>query len=123
MIYICCNRKRAEAVRLHPVLNGIEYLEVLDEDAPPGSPRQRTLLVRCYKPIPGLAGEHVRIEGGTRIRPVLVEWAFGADVVATKGVLTPGEAAFVAGLEDPPQVLVVRTATYGDFSTYGLEMT
>ncbi len=122
MIYICCNRKRAEAVRLHPVLNGIEYLEVLDEDAPPGSPRQRTLLVRCYKPIPGLEGEHVRIEGGTRIRPVLVEWAFAADVVATKGVLTPGEAAFMAGLEDPAQVLVVRTATYGDFSTYTLRL-
>jgi hypothetical protein len=122
VIYECCNRKRAEAVRLHPVLNGIEYLEVLDQDAPPGSPRQRTLLVRCYKPIPGLEGEHVRIAGGTRIRPVLVEWAFAADVVAAKGVLTPGEAAFVAGLEDPAQVLVVRTVTYGDFSTYTLRL-
>jgi len=122
VIYICCNRKRGEAVRLHPVLNGIEYLEVLDEDAPPGSPRQRTLLVRCYKPIPGLQGEHVRIEGGTRIRPVLVEWAFAADVVATKGVLAPGEAAFIGGLEDPAQVLVVRTAPCGDFSTYTLRL-
>jgi hypothetical protein len=122
VIYVCCNRKRGEAVRLHPTLNGIEYLEVLDEDAPPGSPRQRTLLVRCYKPIPGLEAEHVRIEGGTRIRPVLVEWAFAADVVATKGVLTPAEAAFIAGLEDPAQVLVVRTATYGDFSTYTLRL-
>ncbi len=122
MIYMCCNRKRAEAVRLHPILNGIEYLEVLDEDAPPGSPRQRTLLVRCFKPIPGLEGEHVRIAGGTRIRPVLVEWAFGADVVAAKGVLTPGEAAFIAGLEDPAQVLVVRTRAYGDFSTYTLQL-
>jgi hypothetical protein len=122
VIYICCNRKRGEAVRLHPVLNGIEYLEVLDEDAPPGSPRQRTLLVRCYKPIPGLEGEHVRIEGGTRIRPVSIEWAFAADVVATEGVLTPDEAAFIAGLEDPAQVLVVRTAMYGDFSTYTLRL-
>ncbi len=122
MIYLCCNRKRAEAVRLHPVLNGIEYLEVLDDDAPPDSPRQRTLLVRCYKPIPGLEGEHVRIAGGTRIRPVLVAWAFGADVVATKGVLTPGEAAFVAGIDDPAQVLVVRTSAYGDFSTYTLRL-
>ena len=35
-----------------PTLNGIDYLEVLDHDAPPGSPRQRTLLVRLLKPVP-----------------------------------------------------------------------
>ena len=28
-------------------LNGIDFLEVLDRDAPAGSPRQRTLLVHC----------------------------------------------------------------------------
>ncbi|MGH2708003.1 MAG: putative baseplate assembly protein, partial [Actinomycetota bacterium] len=118
MIYVCCNRKRGEAVRLHPILNGIEYLEVLDDDAPTGSPRQRTIVVRCYKPVGGLDGDNVRIEGGTRIRPVDVEWAFPADTIAAQGVLTPAEAAFVAGLEDPAQLLIVRTAVYGDFSTY-----
>jgi len=122
VIYLCCNRKRGDAVRLHPTLNAIEYVEVLDQDAPPGSPPQRTLLVRCYKPVVGLDGQHVRLEGGTRIRPVLVEWAFVANVVALQGVLTPDEAAFFAGLEDPALVLVVRTATYGDFSTYTLRL-
>ncbi|HEX9893375.1 MAG TPA: putative baseplate assembly protein [Gemmatimonadales bacterium] len=122
MIYVCCNRKRGEAVRLHPTLNGIEYLEVLDDDAPAGSPRQRTIVVRCYKPVGGLDGDNVRIEGGTRIRPVIVEWAFPADTIAGQGVLTPAEAAFVADLDDPAQLLVVRTAAYGDFSTYTLRL-
>ena len=122
MIYTCCNRKRGEAVRLHPTLNGIEFLEVLDEDAPAGSPRQRTLLVRLYKPAAGIEKENVRIEGGTRIRPVLVEWAFMADVVGAKGVLTAAESTFVTALPDPGQVLVVRTTAYGDYSTYTLRL-
>lgn len=122
MIYACCNRKRGELVRQHATLNGIESLEVLDEDAPAGSPRQRTLLARCYKALVGLEAKNVHIEGGARIRPVSVRWAFPADVVGTKGVLTAAEAAFVAGLADPSQVLVVRTDTYGDFSTYTLRL-
>lgn len=125
MIYTCCHPKRAARVRDHATLNGIEYLEVLDKDAPPGSPRQRTLLVRCYKAVPEFQGTHVRIEGGTRIRPVLVDWAFPANSVATQDVLTADEAAlvaFIAGLEDPAQVLVVRTEAYGDFSIYTLRL-
>jgi hypothetical protein len=122
VIYVCCNRRRGEAVRNDPVLNAIEYLEVLDDDAPPGSARQRTIIVRCYKPVTGLLADNVRIEGGTRIRPVRVEWAFSADTIAGEGVLTPAEATFVAALDDPPQLLVVRTDTYGDFSTYTLRL-
>jgi hypothetical protein len=122
VIYVCCNRKRGEAVRQDAVLNGIEYLEVLDDDAPAASPRQRTIVVRCYKAVAGLDGDNVRIEGGTRIRPIEVEWAFPADTIAGQGVLTPAETAFVAALEDPAQLLVVRTAAYGDFSTYALRL-
>ena len=46
MIYHCCEENRRALVDAHPTLNGIDFLEVLDLDAPPGSPRQRTLLVR-----------------------------------------------------------------------------
>jgi baseplate J-like protein len=122
VIYTCCYGKRAEALRAHPVLNGIEFLEVLDEDAPADSPRQRTLLVRCFKPVTALDADNVRIEGGTRIRPVNVTWAFPADVVGGQGVLTPDEIAFMAALDDPEQVLVVRTDVFGDFSTYTLRL-
>lgn len=122
MIYVCCNRKRGEAVRKDPVLNAIEYLEVLDDDAPAGSARQRTIILRCYKPVTGLDADNVRIEGGTRIRPVAIEWAFPADTIAGEGVLTPAETTFVATLDDPTQLLVIRTDTYGDFSTYTLRL-
>jgi hypothetical protein len=122
VIYTCCNAKRAALVRLHAVLNGIEFLEVLDEDAPAGSPRQQTLLVRCYKPVTGLDADNVRIEGGTRIRPVPVTWAFPADEAAGQGVLNAGEAAFMAALDDASHVLVVRTDVFGDFSTYTLRL-
>jgi 3-oxoacyl-[acyl-carrier protein] reductase len=51
-IYTCCEDNRRTAVALHPTLNGIDYLEVLDLDAPAGSPRQRTLMIRLLKPVP-----------------------------------------------------------------------
>ena len=69
MIYHCCDALRRNAVAAHPTLNGIDYLEVLDNDAPAGSPRQRTLFLRLLKPVPaGFAAEQVRIEGGERRR-------------------------------------------------------
>ena len=51
--YFCDNKRRAEAVDDHLSINGIEYLEVLDQEAIPlSSPRQQTLLVRCFKEVP-----------------------------------------------------------------------
>ena len=78
--------------------------------------------MRCYKAVAGIEGKNVRIEGGTRIRPVSVLWAFSADVVGAKGVLTAAEASFVAAIPDPTQLLVVRTDSYGDFSLYTLRL-
>ena len=52
MIYHCCDELRRNAVAAHPTLNGIDYLEVLDNEAPAGSPRQRTLFLRLLKPVP-----------------------------------------------------------------------
>ena len=42
MIYTCCNENRKAAVLGNPTLNGIDYLEVLDDEAPAGVPRQQT---------------------------------------------------------------------------------
>ena len=36
MIYACCDENRKAAVLGNPTLNGIDYLEVLDNDAPAG---------------------------------------------------------------------------------------
>ena len=52
MIYTCCDENRRAAVDAHPTLNGIDWLEVLDRDAPAGSPRQQTLMLRLLKAVP-----------------------------------------------------------------------
>ena len=104
MIYTCCEENRRTAVDAHPTLNGIDHLEVLDLDAPPGVPRQRTLLVRLLKPVPaGLAVDNVRVEGGERVRGVGVEWVAPATAA-------PEEPAFFAALDQPDHVLLLRTS-------------
>jgi hypothetical protein len=126
-IYYCQNRRRGEIVDDHPTINGIRYLEVLDQDAVPlGSPRQQTLLVRCYKELPAaLNRDNVDIAGGVRITPIQVEWArraSDAGALAAAGLISPGEEAYFAALTDPAQVLLVRTEAAGDFSTYTLRL-
>jgi hypothetical protein len=129
--YRCHNQQRARLVRDHSTLNGIDYLEVLDQEAPPGSPRQRTLFVHCFKDLPALRRENVHLEGGVRVRPVEVEWAFPASEFSTKpedagkapnNLVTSAEREFFAGLEDKARVLVVRTSSTGDFPTYTLRL-
>ena len=93
MIYHCCDELRRNAVDAHPTLNGIDYLEVLDHDAPPGSPRQRTLFVRLLKPVPAaFPAERVRIEGGERERDIRVEWVAAASARAFIDARTSGGA-------------------------------
>lgn len=126
--YRCRNAWRSAAVRDtkvggQPILNGIDYLEVLDRDAPAGSPPQRTLLVRCFTALPAsLTADRVSIEGGVRITPVKALWAYRADS-APSGVLLASEAAYLAALPDQEKILVVRTDSSGDYSTYRLILT
>jgi hypothetical protein len=126
--YRCKNQQRTRLVREHPTLNGIDYLEVLDQEAPTGSPRQRTLLVHCFKDLPALQRENVRLEGGVRVSPVEVEWAFLASEFSTKpadagevpnNLVTPAERKFLAGLMNKARVLVVRVQL-GDQAAAGL---
>jgi hypothetical protein len=122
MSVFCCTATRGEKVDAHATLNGIERLEVVDHLAPAGSPPQRTLLVRLFKPAPGLSATNVAIEGGVRIRPVRVDWAYPADQVAAKNVLSADELAFVLGKGSPATLLVVRTKEWGDYSRYTLRL-
>ena len=41
MIYFCCDERRRNAVKNHGTLNGIDFLEVLDDPADPYDQRQR----------------------------------------------------------------------------------
>ena len=121
MIYHCCDELRRNAVDAHATLNGIDYLEVLDNDAPDSDLRQRTLFVRLLKPVPaGLGVQQVRIEGGERVRDVGIEWVAAA---ATPPASVPAaEQALYAALPEPDHVLLVRVDRYGDHSTYTLRL-
>ena len=125
--YFCKHKRRRQAVREHPTLNGIDYLEVMDHDAQriPQSPRQRTLLVHCIKALPDtLTADNVKISGGVRITPINVEWAaraMDAEALLNDGLIsTTEERDYILALDEPDHVLVVRTNSEGDYSTYRL---
>jgi uncharacterized phage protein gp47/JayE len=122
MIYHCCDERRRNAVAAHPTLNGIDYLEVLDHDAPADSPAQRTLLLRLLKPVPaGFAAQQVHIDGGERVRGIAIEWVAPADNPPAETM--PDEQALFAALPEPDHVLLIRTDRYGDYATYRLRLT
>jgi hypothetical protein len=102
MKYFCCDSLRRRAVKHHATLNGIAYLEVLDDPNLSDDQRQRTLYVHFIKElgVGALAGGNVRIEGGRRIRNVAVVDAAVID----------------------PLVLAVKLDQAGDFSTYTLRL-
>lgn len=122
MIYTCCEEKRRALVDAHATLNGIDWLEVLDLDAPAGSPRQRTLMVRLLKRVPsGLTPDNIRIDGGDRIRNVGVEWV-GVASAPPATETTSAEKTFFTALPEADHVLLVRTDSSGDHSMYRLRL-
>ncbi|PVM82174.1 putative baseplate assembly protein [Caulobacter endophyticus] len=98
--YVSCDPRRREAV-LASKLNGLDYVEVLDADAPSRAERQKILRVHFLKspPPPGLTPANVLIDGGDRIRSV------GVRAVDYDG-----------------DVVVLRLDAYGDHSTYRLAL-
>jgi hypothetical protein len=114
MIYFCCDdEQRRNAVKAHPTLNGIDFLEVRDELNDPLPDRQRTLVVHFLKNlIPGeLKETNIRIDGGDRIRNIKV--------------LSVSVATLTSPPLGPPadqHVMVVNVSARGDFSTYTLRL-
>lgn len=106
MYYFCCNAaRRIEVAKDTSGLNGIDFLEVVDTDAPSDALRQRILEVHFLKPIDagvGIGPDKVRIDGGERIRDIGVE---SAEIDALN-----------------PEVLVVTVDQRGDFSRYVLRI-
>jgi hypothetical protein len=122
MIYPCCNENRKAAVLGNPILNGIDYLEVLDHDAIPlDSPRQRTLLVHCLNKVPtDLAPANVLITGGESITGITTQWIGVAASPPPQAAAK--ESAYLSALADAAKVLVIRTNEAGDFSPYTLRL-
>lgn len=120
MIYHCCQQKRRNLVAAHATLNGIDYLEVLDREAPVGSPRQRTLMLHLLKPVPaGWSKENVKISGGERIRDPKISWVAPASNLSGMPLNT-SEINLFSSLADAANILIIRTESEGDFSDYRL---
>ena len=103
-LYFCCDERRRDAVR-GSALNGIDYLEVVDHDAPNEADRQRFLRVHFVNDIAAnsLTRVNVTISGGERIRPIVIL-----------------DASIGAG--DDSDVLTVEVEEPGDFSIYTLSL-
>lgn len=102
MYYFCCDKNRRDAV-IASDLNGIDFVEVLDDPSLPTAQRQRTLFVHFLKDLagPAFTVDNFLIEGGERIRDVLV-------------------TAVNAGVE--PNILDLEVDKAGDFSIYTLRL-
>ena len=106
-IYFCCDERRRNAVLGHPSINGIDFLEVLDDSTLPNDQRQRELYVHFINPITAaLTPENIRFEGGDRVRTIVLE--------------DPG--GFSIGTGDEADLLTLRVVEPGDFSTYTLRL-
>ena len=118
MNYYCCEKRRLNAVKDHPVLNGIEYLDVVDNPTDPNEVRQTTLILHFVKDLlPGiLTKQNIRIEGGERIKNITV-----VDIIVG-GIGSPPSPPASPLDDDVMKQLVVRVNEAGDFSRYTLRI-
>jgi hypothetical protein len=111
VIYFCCDDRRRALVRNRTTLNGIDFVEVVDNPSDPPDARQRVLLVHLIRPLGAtvIGVGNVRIEGGDRIRNI-----------AVARVTVPGSSPPIS----PPDtsVLEVEVSAAGDFSMYTLRL-
>lgn len=110
MQYHCCSEIRRNAVKAHATLNGIDFLEVLDNPADANQDRQTTLFIHFLKPVLPLTltKANFKIEGGERIK--------GIKVIEVKAL------AVTSPLVSDPRVLQIKVNKSGDFSTYKLRL-
>lgn len=90
MKYYCCNENRRDLVRGHDGLNGIDYIEVIDNPEDPDEVRQRVLHVFFLKElVEAVSPENITLrEGGTNspIQVLQVEPLPSATAEPSKGI-------------------------------------
>jgi len=143
-IYFCQNQARRLVLQRQTAINGIDFLEVLDNV--PGLPRQQILVIHLFRPLASatqLTPANIAITGGGGTT-VSVVWAYRAtEIVAafqTSGSLSGVSSSDLSGLgsflgpnaptsppSSPPStrddfLLVVRTNRPGDFAPYQLAL-
>jgi hypothetical protein len=99
-IYLCDDDRRRQAILGHPGLNGIDYLEVVDQGVSPPLVQRILNVSFINAPAPtGIAVANVQIAGGERITGIQVQ------SVSMSG-----------------NTLVVQVSAAGDYSTYTLQL-
>src|SRR5262245_2124209 len=107
--FICGNENRRRLVREHGTLDGIDYLEVLDQQAIPlDLPRQQFLLVHFLTAAPSLDASNVQIEREPRAALVHVVWARRAADVGEDLTADPSTGALLTAA----QADAFRNSTY-----------
>lgn len=102
-------------------LDGIDYLEVVDQESPLAGFRQKILLLRCFGEAPAdLSPRQVAIAGGERIRGIRAIRVARFDQVASEPCFGPDIRARLAGVAE--RVIAVFASAAGDFSTYRLSL-
>lgn len=110
--FCCTNKDRKIAVLEHPTMNGIDFIEVIDNPSDVDEIRQTVLSIHFIKDITdgALVSTNIKITGGERIQNIQV-------VSVTHGSLLPAT--------DPnahANVLMVQLNKAGDFSIYQLKI-
>jgi Baseplate J-like protein len=93
MIYFCCTNLRRDAVKQSANLNGIDFLEVLDDPTLPNDQRQRQLFVHFLKALApnALEKKNIRVDGGERITNIQVVSVSASAEILTVEVDEPGD--------------------------------
>ena len=104
MNYYCCTENRRNAIKAHPALNGIDFLEVKDDS-------QTSLYIYFLKDIHinTITENNISIKGGERIDKINV-----VEIIPWAILATPP-----SGLE---KAIEIKVEQPGDFSTYTLSL-
>ena len=106
MKYFCCSENRRELVRAHATLNGIDYLEVKDDQTMVNDDRQRLLVLHFLKAhnLESLRKENFRLTGRDSVKRIGIK------------------AITLSKQSDEPNVVIVEVDRRGDFSNYTLQL-
>ena len=116
MIYYCCDESRRQAVKDHDTLNGIDFLEVLDDPTQPTDERQRTLFLRLLLEVV-LAGSRLRTRERTLIWTVCTELDIGRVELAQLEAMIRAQKGFKRSPAGDADAARLRQA----YATLGLE--
>lgn len=136
--YHCANDARRQRVEITPAINGLDFVEVMDREAPVLGLRQRVLLLRTFHPSDGagFTTDHIALSGGVSVLARDISKVALASLPALHAGPLPAAyaplAATLADLharidgddtDDPSHWWVLLVDPRGDHSPYTLSLT